>query len=215
MSEKTMLDAMGNDVPIRYVSHYDRARDVGVRRIHTRWVKARSFLERVMADSLADLERIAAARGEAGIEVAEKGNLQVSSFDGMLTVGLVVRYEIHLDERVVRARELMLDYARGLASKLGGDDAQALLALIDEAFQASRSGALSVSRVLSLMRRDIRAPQWQEAKRLLSESMETRRGKSYLRVESRPDRQHDPTPIRLDIADCWPAQETPNDEVPS
>jgi hypothetical protein len=63
------------------------------------------------------------------------------------------------------------------------------------------------------MRRDIRAPQWQEAKRLLSESMETRRGKSYLRVESRPDRQHDPVPIRLDIADCWPSQTPSPEEV--
>jgi len=210
--ETTMIDAMGAAIPLRHVKPYDRTRDAGVRRIHARWVKARAYLERVMADSLADLERIAAARGEAGIEAAEKGNIQVSSFDGLLTVGLNVRYEIHLDERVVQARELMLDYARGLAAKLGGDDAQALLALIDEAFQASRSGSLSVSRVLSLMRRDIRAHQWQEAKRLLSESMETRRGKSYLRVESRPDRQHDPVPTRLDIADCWPAQDNPTTE---
>jgi hypothetical protein len=130
--------------------------------------------------------------------------MQVSSFDGLLTVGLNVRYEIHLDERVIKARELMLDYARSLAEKLGGEDAQALLALIDEAFQASKSGSLSISRVLSLMRMEIKAPKWQEAKRLLVESMETRRGKSYLRVETRPDRQHDPVPIRLDIADCWP-----------
>jgi hypothetical protein len=203
-TESTMTDSMGNTVPVRYVSAYDKARDAGVRRIHARWIKARSYMERVMTDSLADLDKIAAARGEAGIEGGEKGNMQVSSFDGLLTVGLNVRYEIHLDERVKKARELMLDYARSLAEKLGGEDAQALLALIDEAFQASKSGSLSISRVLSLMRMEIKAPKWQEAKRLLVESMETRRGKSYLRVETRPDRQHDPVPIRLDIADCWP-----------
>ena len=108
----------------------------------------------------------------------------------------------------------MLDYARGLADKLGGDDAQALLELIDEAFQASRTGLLSVSRVLSLMRRDIKAPQWQAAKKLPAESMETRRGKSYLRVEARPDRQHNPVPVRLDIADCWPdSTEVDNEAV--
>ncbi len=203
-SESTMTDAMGNQVPMRYVSKYDRARDAGVRRIHARWLKARAYLEKVMADSLADLGKIAIARDSAGVPSGEKGNLQVSSFDGLVTVGLHVRYEIHLDERVVKARELMLDYARSLAAKLGGDDAQALLALIDEAFQATKSGSLSVARVLSLMRRDIKAPQWQEAKRLLAESMETRRGKSYLRVESRSDRQQSPVPVRLDIADCWP-----------
>jgi hypothetical protein len=203
-TESTMTDAMGNQVPVRYVSKYDKARDAGVRRILARWMKARAYLEQVMADSLADLGKIAIARDSAGIPSGEKGNLQVSSFDGLTTVGINVRYEIHLDERVVKARELMLDYARSLAEKLGGDDAQALLALIDEAFQATKSGALSVARVLSLMRREIKAPQWIEAKRLLSDSMETRRGKSYLRVESRSDRQQSPVPVRLDIADCWP-----------
>jgi hypothetical protein len=207
-TESTMTDAMGNQVPVRYVSKYDKARDAGVRRILARWMKARTYLEQVMADSLADLGKIAIARDAAGISGGEKGNLQVSSFDGLVTVGLNVRYEIHLDERVVKARELMLDYARSLASKLGDDgDAQALLAIIDEAFQANRSGALSVARVMSLMRREIKSQQWIEAKRLLSESMETRRGKSYLRVESRTDRQQDPVPVRLDIADCWPDKE--------
>lgn len=206
-SESTMTDAMGNQVPVRYVSQYDKARDRGVRRIHARWLKARAYLEQVMADSLDDLGKIAIVRDSAGIPSGEKGNLQVSSFDGLITVGLNVRYEIHLDDRVVKARELMLDYARGLAEKLGGDDAQALLALIDEAFQATKTGSLSVARVLSLMRRDIKAPQWIEAKRLLSDSMETRRGKSYLRVESRSDRQQSPVPVRLDIADCWPDAE--------
>ena len=115
-SESTMTDAMGNQVPVRYVSKYDKARDRGVRRIHARWLKARAYLEQVMADSLDDLGKIAIVRDSAGIPSGEKGNLQVSSFDGLITVGLNVRYEIHLDERVVKARELMLDYARSLAS---------------------------------------------------------------------------------------------------
>ncbi len=206
--EKTMIDSMGQSVPIRYVSKYDRERDRIVQRIRMRWEKGRTALEKIMSDSLADLDQLAKARGEAGLDPSgAKGNMQVSSFDGLTTVGLTVRYEIHLDDRVKQARDLMLEYARGLASQLGGDDAQALLELIDEAFQATRSGSLSIARVLSLMRRDIKAAQWQEAKRLLSESMETRRGKSYLRVEARKDRQHDPEAIRLDIADCWPDEE--------
>lgn len=210
MAKKTniMIDSMGQEVPISYVSKYDRERDRLVKRIHSRWVKGRAYLERLMADSLADLDKIAQARGDAGLDATgDKGNMQVSSFDGLTTVGLVVRYQIHLDDRVQQARDLMLEYAQGLAKQLGGDDAQALLELIDEAFQASRSGQLSISRVLSLMRRDIKAPQWQQAKKLLTDSMETRRGKSYLRVESRISRQHDPEPVRLDIADCWPTDQ--------
>lgn len=203
-TDKVMIDSMGAAVPVRHVSKYDRTRDAIVRRIYARFVKARGQLEKVMAESLADLEKVAKARGDAGIELAEKGNLQVSSFDGIITVGLNVRYDIHLDERVIRARELMFACARRIATKLNSDEAKLLEVLIDEAFQPTRSGALPVARVLSLMRREVNDPEWKEAKKLLADSMETRRGKSYLRVEARPDRQHDPVPIRLDIADCWP-----------
>jgi len=199
-----MIDSMGREVPYAWVPKYDRVRDQRVNRIVDRFTKARSFLERLMSDTLADLDAITSAQTEAGKEASEKGNLQVSSFDGMKTVSLNVRYEIHLDERVIKAREMMLEYARGIQAKLSGPEAKALEALIDWAFQSTRSGALSVARVLSLMRQDVPAKEWQEAKRLLSESMETRRGKSYLSVTTRPSRQHDPVPIRLDLADCWP-----------
>jgi hypothetical protein len=199
-----MIDSMGAAVPVRHVTKYDRTRDAVVRRIYGRWQKAREQLEKVMSESLADLQKVAKARGDAGIELAEKGNLQVSSFDGLITVGLNVRYDIHLDERVIRARELMFACARRIAAKLNSDEAKLLEVLIDEAFHPTRSGALPVARVLSLMRREVNDMEWKQAKQLLSECMETRRGKSYLRVEARSDRQHDPVPIRLDIADCWP-----------
>lgn len=204
-TEKVMIDSMGAAVPVRHVSQYDRTRDAVVRRIYARYLKSRAQLEKVMLESLADLDKIAKARAmEAGIALADKGNLQVSSFDGLITVGLNVRYDIHLDERVIRARELMFACARRIAAKLNSDEAKLLEVLIDEAFQPTRAGALPVARVLSLMRREVNDPEWKEAKKLLAESMETRRGKSYLRVEARPDRQHDPVPVRLDIADCWP-----------
>lgn len=199
-----MIDSMGVAVPLRHVSKYDRTRDAAVRRIYARFAKARQALEKVMAESLSDLDAVAKARGEAGIDSGAKGNIQVSSFDGLITVGLNVRYDIHLDERAVRARELMFACARRIADKLNSDEAKLLEVLIDEAFQPTRSGALPVARVLSLMRREVNDADWKEAKRLLADSMETSRGKSYLRVEARPDRQHDPVPVRLDIADCWP-----------
>lgn len=209
----TMIDSMGREVPTSYVSKYDQVRDERVRRIHNRWTKARAMLESLMADTLSDLEKIEAARGDAGIEASQKGNLQVTSFDGLLTVAINVRYEIHLDERVQKARELMYSCARGIGTGLAPDKAQLLEVLIDEAFQTTKSGSLSVARVLSLMRKNVNAPEWQQAKKLLEESMETRRGKSYVNVSARPDRQHDPISIRLDIADCWPLQSESVEEV--
>ena len=48
MSEKTiktMTDSMGNNIPVKYVSAYDKARDRATRRILARFQKARSMLE--------------------------------------------------------------------------------------------------------------------------------------------------------------------------
>lgn len=207
-TDKVMIDNMGAAVPLRHVSKYDRQRDAGVRKIHARFTKARKMLEQVMIDTLDDLDALAKARGETGVELAEKGNIQISSFDGLITVGLNVRYEIHLDERVKRARELMYACARRISAKLDSKDATLLEVLVDEAFLPTRSGSLPVARVLSLMRRDVNDDDWRAAKKLLSESIDTRRGKSYIRVEARPDRQHDPVPVRLDLADCWPLQQS-------
>ena len=201
--EKTMRDALGNDVPLRYVSKYDRLRDTAVRKILKRWQAARAELEDVMEDTLTLLDEIALARGETGASPAEKGNFQVSSFDGNITVALTQRYEIRLDDRVAQAREKMYGYARGLVEKVGGEDGKALFEIIKQAFEASKTGNLSIARIANLLKMNIANQQWTEAKQILTDAMTPAKGKCYLRVEHRPDRQHDMQGIRLDIADCW------------
>lgn len=204
MSKNIMIDSMGREVPRQYVSKHDRDIDRIVQRIFRRWIRARKYLEVVMADTLKDLDQALDARSDAGIAASQKGNVSISSFDGLKNIQLKVQYQILLDERVTKARDMMLDYARGLAKQVGGDDGQALLAIIDETFAASKSGSLSTSKVLSLLRLDIKSKEWRAAAKLLADSIRTMRGKSYLRVEHRQSRQHMPESIKLDIADCWP-----------
>jgi len=205
----TMTDAMGRAVPVAYVNTYDRTRDREVRQIHKAWLKARANLESLMADTLTRLDRICAARAADGTPIAARGNIQVSSFDGLVTVSCDVKYDIVLDDRVREARDLLLSYARSLAGRLGGEDGAALEAILDETFRSSADGRLSTNRVLSLLRMDrIQAPEWRRGLELLRQSIETRRGKAYVRVAARVDRQHDPVPIRLDVADCWPQPAT-------
>ena len=206
--EQTMTDAMGNVVPIRYLPKYDRVRDAEVRRIVADWQRQRAALEALVARTLDRIERIIEARGG---DVADKGNFQASSFDGLLTVACDQRYDIQLDDRVKQARDMLLTYARGLAGQLAGEDGQTLLAIIDETFRPSSNNALSTARVLSLMRMQVKAAVWRQAMDLLRESISTSKGKRYLRVTVRPDRQHDPLPIRLDVANCWPITPDPAD----
>ncbi|MBR4611874.1 MAG: DUF3164 family protein [Kiritimatiellae bacterium] len=199
----TMRDSNGNDVPLKYVSKYDKAKDRAVRRIHARFLKGRAMLESLVRDSIAELSELAQTKEKLGV----KGNFSARSFDGLLQVSIKQQYNILLDERVVHARELMLGYVGSVLDKVGGNDAQALHLIVAEAFKANAQGFLSTSRILALLRMEIDNADWREAKRILQESIKPQKGKRYLICESRPSTQLDFETIRLDIADCWPREE--------
>lgn len=197
---KTMRDSNGNDVPVKYVSAYDKARDKAVRRVHARFVKARQMLETLVAESIKELQELSQLKENLG----EKGNFAASSFDGLVRVSIRQRYDIRLDERVVRARELMIEYIDSVLDRVGSDDAKALRLIVDEAFRANSAGYLSAGRIIALMRMEINNQKWIEAKTMLQESLKPQKGKQYLSCETRKDTQHDFAQLRLDIADCWP-----------
>jgi len=196
----TMRDSNGNDIPLKYVSKYDKAKDKAVRKILARFVKARHALESVVAETVAELNELAATKESVGA----KGNFSARSFDGLIQVSIRQQYNILLDERVVRARELMLGYIEGVLEKVGGNDAQALRLIVAEAFKANAQGFLSTGKIMSLLRMEIDNDDWREAKRILQESIKPQKGKRYLVCETRISTQMEFEAIRLDIADCWP-----------
>lgn len=200
MKMKTMTDSNGYAIPVNRVSRFDKVRDRGCRRIEARFRKAREMLERLVKDCLEDVAAMQAARE---LPLAEKGNFQTSSFDGLIKVCVDQAWHIELDDRVKAARDQMLEYARSLCAK-AGEDAVALYEIVEEAFAATKTGSLSIGRVLSLCRRNISAPQWVAARKMLLDSINPQKGRAYLRCETRPDTQHDFKQIRLDITDCWP-----------
>ena len=198
----TMRDSNGNDVPVKYVGKYDKARDKAVRRVLARFLKARAILEQVVAESIADLNALAQTKESVGA----KGNFSARSFDGLIQCAIRQQYNIYLDERVVRARELMLGYVEGVLGKVGGNDAAALRLIIAEAFKANAQGFLSTGKVMSLLRMEIDNADWREAKRILQEAIRPQKGKRYLVCERRKTTQGDFEAVRLDIADCWPEE---------
>lgn len=203
MSEKTiktMTDSMGNKIPVKYVSAYDKARDRATRRILARFQKARSMLEAVVAESIADLDELSKLKDSLG----EKGNFSARSFDGLIQVAIRQQYNIRLDERVIHARELMMEYVNSVLDRVDGVDVSALRLLVTEAFKVNSQGFLSAGRVLSLMRMEVNNDKWREAKMILKAALKPEKGKQYLICESRKTTQGDFKAIRLDIADCWP-----------
>lgn len=204
---RTMTDCNGNEVPIQYVSKYDKARDTLARKIRARFERARQNLQKVLTDSLADIEAFKRAQK---IDGGARGNFQFSSFDGLSTVSIDQSYQIKLDERVSTARQMMLDYACKISGQVDdGTDAAALSEIIKAAFAASRSGMLPYTKILTLIKLNIKAVQWQEARQILIESIQPVKGRSYLRCSIKKDHQSNPVNIKLDLADCdWPAKNT-------
>jgi len=206
-TSKLWVDNLGREVPASYVPRYDKLRDRAVRKVHAAWVKQRQALEQCLAMSVKELNAVLKARSkDTKMTLAEKGNFQVSSFDGSIVVSMEQNYRILLDDRVKEAQAIMEAYADKLISKIEGLDAQALAILIRGAFSAQAGGTLSTAKVMQLCRMDIPAADWQRARQLLYASMQPIKGKQYLRVGMRASIQHKYEYLRLDIADCWPEE---------
>ncbi len=208
---KTMMDAMGNAIPVKYVASYDKERDRIARRIKARFDAARKMLEKTVSESVADLESLRGKKEKLG----EKGNFAAQSFDGLIRVAIRQQYAIRLDERVAEARDIMLKYVNGVLDRVTGVDVSALRLLVEAAFKSNSRGYLSTGKVLSLLRMEVNNTDWRHAKELLQAALQPVKGKQYLQCETRPTTQRDFVAIRLDAADCWPQDGGQETESPT
>lgn len=195
-----MIDSAGHEVPTKYVSAYDKLRDRNVKKIVGCARNIRNNLESFVQNSIALLDQVAGLKETLG----EKGNLSVSSFDGLMRVSIRQRYNIFLDERVIKAREKMLGYINGVLTRVKPEDAAAMRIIVEEAFRVGANQMLSTAKVVQLLRMNIKNADWIDAQQILKDSLKPQKGKRYLTIETRPNMNHDFRSIRLDIADCWP-----------
>ena len=197
--QKKWIDGRGQEVPAGYVSKYDKARDKAVRHVVAGAQKLRAQMEAFMADAVATMNGLAGLKDDLGT----RGNFSARSFDALIQVSIRQQWHIRFDERVAKARELMLDYAnRELES--AGEGAYLLKQMIEAAFKVDRLGFLPRSEVAKLLSYKVNDANWNAGADILRQAQTTEKGKQYLTIETRPSLQKDFAPIRLDIADCWP-----------
>lgn len=206
---KMMRDAKGDLVPVKYVSAFDKLRDHHVNKIINHGRKIRTQLEGFMIESIRLMNEVAAQKESHG----DKGNLSVSSFDGLLRVSIRQRYNIFFDSRVREARDKMFAYVDSVLARVKVEDAQALRVILQEAFRVGSNNMLSTSKVMALIRMDIKNADWKAAQEVLKAALTPQKGKQYLMLETRLDSNHDYQSIRLDVADCWPAESAVAEEV--
>lgn len=201
--QKIWIDGRGQEVPSSYVKSYDKARDRAVRRVHAGATKLRAQIESFMADAIKTMSELADVKEGLG----KRGNFSARSFDALIQVSISQRWHIRFDERVAKARELMLDYAQRELEN-AGEGAYLLSQMIEAAFKVDRLGFLPRTEVAKLLSYKVDDVSWNAGADILRQAQTTERGKRYLTVEHRNSLQDDFRPIRLDIADCWPTVES-------
>jgi hypothetical protein len=194
-----MTDAQGQVVPVSYVKPYDRERDRIARRILQRWIAERDRIARLKAETLDDIAKLQAmGRSKYGEQVGgAKGNVQFSSFDGLIRVRLDARTMVEFDDRFRQAQDLILAYADELAGSTGEQD---IVTIIRAALTPNAGGMLARSRLIGLLRINIKAEKWLLAMDLLRECQLVKSGKTYIYVETRRSVDCDWEMIPIDIA---------------
>jgi hypothetical protein len=192
-----MTDSQGRQVPVELVSEIDRLRDQTVRRITDEAMKMKEILAafkgRIRDDiyTFVDLsfERFGKAYG------GKKGNITLSTFDGRYRLVVAMDDNIVFDERLQVAREIIGD----CLDKWSDGARPEIRMLVNDAFQVDKTGKISTARVLGLRRLEIRDPDWQEAMRAITESIQVSGSKQYLRFYERNE-QGEYVQIPLDVA---------------
>lgn len=200
---KTMTDAQGNTIPLKYISAFDKDCDALALDLQKIWEDEHKRLTQIAARAMEKINGLAEKylHCEGGRGKGAKGNYSFTAFDGSVKVTLREINRIVFDARIQRARELIYEMIK--AKTAGGIDAD-ILELVNNAFTPRADGMLSNGRIFGLMRLQIKDKRWQEAMEVLREAIKVTGTRPLIYVEQR---QGDGSyrPIKLDIAECYGA----------
>jgi len=199
---RMITDSTGYPVPVANVDKYDLLADREVRRVVKAFNAERCRLDQLMLKVIDVVKKLVKARGTG---VADRGNMQFSTYDRLMRINVVTDYSMELDDRAKDAREMMMAVAtKGLEDVKQFSSKQTLLAFIGEVFETNKKGFVRSGMVWRLLKLKVIDPDWQKACAVLRSAMNTHRSKSYVTVAVRKSYQCDWITLRLEWSDCWP-----------
>jgi len=191
-------DAKGNLIRDELVRPLDKEADAVVRRIVAEGYKVRDTLTAFKAMAFAEvsaLVELTAEQYDAKIG-GDKGNVTLHTFDGRYKLQRANSDAITFDQRLVAAKALIDEC---LAEWTVGARPE-VQTIINDAFQTDKEGNISVGKVLSLRRLEIKDSRWQQAMLAISEATLVIGSKSYIRIYERSEATGKYLPIALDVA---------------
>jgi hypothetical protein len=197
MDKEYMTDSQGRQVPAELVREIDKLRDQTVRAIAAEALEMRDTLaafKRKLRDDIyafVDLSFQQYGKRYGG----GKGNITLTSYDGKYRLIVAMNETIVFDERLQAAREII----GGCLDKWSDGARPEIRLLVNDAFKVDKTGKVSATRVLGLRRLEINDPDWQNAMRAVSESVQVSGSKQYLRFYER-DENGEYRQVPLDVA---------------
>lgn len=193
-----MRDAQGRLVPRTMVREEQLVEDDLVRDLHKlaamMSAELRAFRDKCMGEIQTLLaliaERYKSERGGA------KGNLTLSTFDGMLRIQVAIGDQLTFGAGLQVAKTLVDDCIHDWSE--GANDK--LMAMVNGAFDVDKQGRLNVGRILQLRTLKIEDEKWQRAMTAISEAVRVERSKQYLRFYSRSRTEDRLEQVPLDLA---------------
>lgn len=193
-----MKNATGHLVPVEQVREHDKLRDAVAADLASDAVKLNAMLaafkHKALGD-IADLIAVAAERYDVKIG-GEKGNVQITTYDGQYKVVRSCAEQIAFTEELEAAKELI---NRCIERWSEGANAN-INALVDRAFRTNAQGKIKTTAVLDLLRLDIDDNEWTRAMEALKDSIQTTGTSVYVRIYQRIGQTDKYAPVPLDLA---------------
>lgn len=194
---KHRRDAMGSLIPEGAIKPQDLLMDEVVRKVAGYGLDLSDRITRFAAHAAADVEGLleVLAQEYDAPRGGRKGNVTLTSLDGLLKVQVQVADLIEFGPELQTAKELfdqcVNDWAEGARDELR--------AVVTRAFNTDKAGQINRAEIYSLLRLEIADARWQQATRAIRDAMRVIGTKRYMRMYRRdaPDGLWQPISIDL------------------
>lgn len=127
----------------------------------------------------------------------KKGNLTLTSFDGLTKVQVSVADFISFGPQLQTAKSLIDDCIKEWGAEGANEN---IKALVNHAFRVDKNNRLNVQNILGLRKLNIQDEKWQRAMEAITDSVRVTHSKSYIRFYTRPAPEAQWQAVTLDLA---------------
>jgi hypothetical protein len=196
--EKYMRDAGGRLVPIAVVKPEHSIEDQTVRTIVAFAEDLSAQIARFRGHTFDDVATFIELLSEkyGGARGGRKGNVTLTSYDGLLKVQVQVQDQLTFGPELQIAKGLV----DGCITSWSVDTRPEIRALVQHAFQVDKEGRINRAALFALRRLDIDDAQWRSAMTAIGDAIRVIGSKQYVRFYRRATRDAAWQPITIDLA---------------